>query len=114
MAKVDKKNLTSFNKLAGELQKGFIPNKILIALKEKVLTDDLIKIIGKRFVGKNYNTKNNLISFSGDDKIIENLLNECSNFGLFSEKKVVVLRNVKKLFKDEKLAVYIESILHVS
>lgn len=104
MAKVDKKNLTSFNKLAGELQKGVIPNKILIALKEKVLTDDLIKIIGKRFVGKNYNTKNNLISFSGDDKIIENLLNECSNFGLFSEKKVVVLRNVKKLLKDEKLA----------
>jgi len=104
MVKAEKKNLTSYKSLIEKLQKGAIPDKLLISVKEKVLTDDLIKIIGERFVGKNYNRKNNLISYNGDDKIIENILNECSNFSLFSEKKVVVLRNVKKLFKDEKLA----------
>jgi len=104
MAKAEKKYLISYKSLTEKLRNGAIPDKLLISLKEKVLTDDLIKIIGERFVGRNFNSKNNLTTFNGDDKIIENILNECSNFGLFSERKIVVLRNVKKLYKDEKLA----------
>jgi len=104
MAKTEKKYLISYKSLQEKFQKGAIPGNLLISLREKILIDDVVKIIGEKFVGKNYSPKNNLISFNCDEKIIENILNECSNTGLFSEKKVVMLRNVKKLLKDEKLA----------
>lgn len=104
LVKADKKYSISYKSLCEKLLKDKSPDKLLISIREKVLTDEIIKIIGEKFVGKNYAPRNNLISFNGDDKVIESILNECSNTGLFSEKKVVVIRNVKKLLKDEKLA----------
>lgn len=104
MAKVETKYLISYKSLLETFQKGSIPNNILISLKEKVLLDELISIICSSFGGKNFNSKDNLISFNAEDKQMDNVLNECSNIGLFSEKKVVVLRNVKKLLKDAKLS----------
>lgn len=104
MAKSDPKYLISYRNLTGILQKEIPSNNILLSLKDKVLSDELIKIICEKFTGKNFNPDNHLIIFSAEDKQIENLINECSNTGLFSEKKVVVLRNVKKLLKDAKLS----------
>ncbi len=104
MAKSELKYLISYGSLVESLQRGPVANNILISSGEKVLSDDLIKIIGRKFVGDNYLPKNHLIVFNAEDKPIENLLNECSNLGLFSERKVVVLRNIKKLQKDAKLA----------
>jgi DNA polymerase III delta subunit len=104
MAKSDSGYLISFKRLADTLRKEPVANNILISLREKVLSDDLIKIIGDNFVGKSFNPKEHLIIFNAEDKPIENLLNECSNTGLFSERKVVVLKNVKKLLKDAKTA----------
>jgi len=104
MAKTETKYLIPYKKLLENFRKDKIPNNILISVKEKVLLDELISVICENFGGKNFNTKDNLISFSAEDKQMDNVLNECSNIGLFSEKKVVVLKNVKKLLKDAKLS----------
>ena len=103
MAKTETKYLISYKNILSKFEKETIPNIILFGLKEKVLLDDLIEIICNKFLGKNFD-KNNLISFNGEDRAIENILNECSNTGLFSDRKVVVVKNVKKLLKDEKMS----------
>ncbi|MEO8209359.1 MAG: DNA polymerase III subunit delta [bacterium] len=104
MAKAQFKYLISYKNLLDTLQKEPIANNILISLKEKVLSDDLIRIISEKFVGKFFDAAVHLIIFNAEDKPIENLLNECSNTGLFTQRKVVVLRNVKKLLKEAKTA----------
>lgn len=104
MAKVETKYLTSYKSLKDSLLKEKIPNNILLSINEKVLLDDIVKIICEKFGGKNFDVKNNLISFNAEDRQNENILNECSNTGLFAERKVVVLKNVKKLLKAGKLS----------
>lgn len=104
MSKSVQKYSVSYKSLTGIFKKDTVPNLILLSLREKILLDDIVKIICGNFVGKNFDPSYNLISFSGDDKAIYGILNECSNTGLFSDKKVVVLKNIKKLLKDEKLA----------
>ncbi len=104
MAKSEKRNIVSYRKLTDTFEKGPVNNNILLSLREKVLLVDLVKVICKKFVGENFDAKNNLISFNADDKNIESFMNECSNSGLFSDKKVVVLRNIRKLLKDGKTA----------
>ena len=104
MSKSVQKYPVSYKSLIGKFKKDTVPNLILLSLREKILLDDIVKIICGNFVGKNFDPAYNLVSFSGDDKAIYGILNECSNTGLFSDKKVVVLKNIKKLLKDEKLA----------
>lgn len=104
MAKSESKYLISYGNLTDILQKESAANNILLSIREKTLYDELIKIIYEKFVGKSFNPDNHLIIFNAEDKQIENLINECSISGLFSERKVVVLRNVKKLPKDAKLS----------
>ncbi len=104
MPKTETKYLTSYKTLLDTFQTEDIPNNIVLSLNEKILLDDLIKIVCRKFIGKNFDERNNLISFNAEDKMMESVLNECSNIGLFSEKKVVVLKNVKKLLKDSKLS----------
>lgn len=104
MAKVETKYTVSYKILIDTFEKGNVPNNILLSIKEKVLLDELINVICVSFGGNNFNSKDNLISFNAEDKQMDNVLNECSNVGLFSEKKIVVLKNVKKLLKDAKLS----------
>lgn len=104
MAKADNKYKISYKNFLGKLEKDSIPNIILLSLKEKILLDDIVKVICSKFVGKGFDPVNNLISFNADDKQTGNVLNECSNTGLFSDKKVVILKNVKKFSKDDKLS----------
>lgn len=104
MAKVETKYNISYNSLKDFLLKEKIPNNILLSVTEKVLLDDLISIVCEKFGGKNFDKKNNLISFNGEDRQNENIINECSNTGLFAERKVVILKNVKKLLKAGKLS----------
>lgn len=104
MPKTDSKYSVPYKSIVDAFQKGIIPNNILISIKEKVLLDELIEIICSSFGGKNFNTADNLISFNAEDKQMENVLNECSNTGLFSDRKIIVLKNVKKLPKDSKLS----------
>ncbi|MBK8551113.1 MAG: hypothetical protein IPL53_08680 [Ignavibacteria bacterium] len=102
MTKSETKYSISYKNLLEKFQQGKVSNNILLSIREKVLLDDLINVICKNFVGRNFDAGNNLISFSAEDKQMDNVLNECSNIGLFSEKKVVVLKNVKKVLKDAK------------
>jgi len=81
-----------------------IPNNLIISSGEKVLNDDLVKVICNNFAGKNFIAVNNLFYFNAEDKNIEAVINECSNTGLFSDKKIVVLRNVHKLTKTARPA----------
>lgn len=104
MAKTEIRNTVSYRKLIDTFEKSPVSNNILLSLRENILLEDLIKIICVKFVGKDFNKSNNLITFNAGDKNIESLINECSNSGLFSERKVVVLKNIKKLLKDGKLA----------
>ncbi|MEO8664196.1 MAG: DNA polymerase III subunit delta [Ignavibacteria bacterium] len=105
MAKSEAKNTAvPYKELVNNFTKDRIPNNLLIALSEKVLADDLVNIICNNFVGKNFSPSNNLFSFNAEDKNIEAVINECSNTGLFSDKKVIVLKNVHKLLKNAKLA----------
>ncbi|MDQ3021822.1 MAG: hypothetical protein M3R36_14810 [Bacteroidota bacterium] len=104
MTKAESKYLISYKNLIDVLKKESVANNILISITEKDLSDDLIRIISERFVGNYFEAKDHIIGFNAEDKPIENLLNECSNTGLFTERKVVVLRNVRKLLKDAKTA----------
>ncbi len=105
MAKAaESKYLISYKNLQTKLEKEPVPGIILLSLNEKILLDDLLKIICRKFGGNDFDEKNNLLSFNGEDRVIETILNECSNTGLFSDRKIIVVRNVKKLLKDEKLA----------
>jgi len=104
LAKFDSKYNISYKNLKDSLLKEKIPNNILLSINEKVLLDDLVKIICEKFGGKNFDVKNNLVSFNAEDRQNENIINECSNTGLFAERKVVVLKNVKKLLKAGKLS----------
>ncbi|MBK9333391.1 MAG: hypothetical protein IPM96_13550 [Ignavibacteria bacterium] len=77
----------------------------MLFAKDKILSDEIIDSLYNAFTNNDPDRKNHLIHFNADDKVIENILNECSNTGLFSDKKVVVIRNVKRFLKNEKIAV---------
>lgn len=104
MAKNDFKYLLSYKELLDTFQNKPVPNNILLSIKEKVLVDEIVRTIYWQFTGDKTVSGKNIISFNAEDKLTESVINECSNTGLFTEKKVVVLRNVKKLLKDAKLA----------
>ncbi|MEP7146234.1 MAG: DNA polymerase III subunit delta [bacterium] len=104
MAKSGQNNAVPYNELIKLFKEHRIPNNLIISSGEKVLTDNLVKIICHNFAGKHFTAANNLFSFNAEDKNIEAVINECSNTGLFSDKKIIVLRNVHRLLKNAKLA----------
>lgn len=104
MAKTESKYKIHFGKFKETIQKNPVPNNLLIAINEKILFDEILDLICKKFIGNNFDRKNNLSIYNADDKIIDNMINQCSNTGLFSDRKTVVIRNVKKLLKHEKLS----------
>jgi len=95
----------SFNELSRNAVKFIDKNSLLLFAKDKILSDEIIDSLYNAFTNNDPDRKNHLIHFNADDKVIENILNECSNTGLFSDKKVVVIRNVKRFLKNEKIAV---------
>ncbi|MDZ4710994.1 MAG: DNA polymerase III subunit delta [bacterium] len=104
MAKKIVKYDISYKSLLETFQKKPAPNNILLSVKEKVLIDEMIRVIYQKFLSKESASSNDVVHFNADDRNIEAVINECSNLGLFSERKIVVLRNVKKLLKDAKLS----------
>lgn len=109
MAKTTSNFLTlkkiSFNDLNSNAVKYIEKNNLLLFIKDKLLSDEITDSLYNAFTNNNPDRKNHLIHFNADDKVIENILNECSNTGLFSDKKVVVIRNAKKFLKNEKIAI---------
>lgn len=87
------KPYTSF--LAG-IKKGDIPPNMLLFVKEKTLLNEILNEIGKKFIGSGYNPKEHLFSYFTDDTDTSAVINECSNTGMFSDKKIVLLKVVRK------------------
>ncbi|MBS1516694.1 MAG: hypothetical protein JSS91_01255 [Bacteroidetes bacterium] len=94
----------SYRKLLESAEKIAEKNNLLIFVRDKILSDEIVDRFYDIFTDTNPDRKNHIIYFNADDKVIENILNECSNSGLFAERKVVVVRNVKKFLKNEKAA----------
>lgn len=92
----EKKYTIGFNELKKKFSSGNIPNNILLFTPEKILFEELISTLGNNFIGKNFNQKTHLKLFYSDDKNIEDVINECSNFGFFSDKKIVIYKIVKR------------------
>ena len=86
----------SYTSFLGEVRKGSFSPNMLLFIKYKILLDELIRTIGKKFIGDGYDPKQYLISFFTDESDIGSVINECANTGMFSDKKIVLLRVVRK------------------
>ncbi|HEX2786851.1 MAG TPA: DNA polymerase III subunit delta [Ignavibacteria bacterium] len=87
---------TSFSSLIDKIKKGQVQNNYLLFCSQKVLFDDFIATLGDKFAGKDFNLKDNYRIYFSDEDDILNVLNECSNIGFFVEKKIVMLKLIKK------------------
>lgn len=87
---------TSYNSLIDKIKKGSVNNNYLLFCSQKVLFDDFIHTLGEKFAGKDFNLKDNYRVYFSDEDDIMNVLNECSNIGFFVDKKIVVIKLVKK------------------
>ncbi len=95
MAIKDNKNVINYPGLLKKLNKEEIPNNILLFTNEKILLDEITSIIAKRFLSGKV-TNDNIRTFYSDEKNIEGVLNECSNLSFFSEKKIIILKVLKR------------------
>lgn len=98
-----------YTALLEKAKSGKIPNNIFLFLNEKILLEELLILIGSKFIGKSFKPTQHIRKFFSNDKQIEDVINECSNLGFFSERKIVLFRiekraGVKGLSKEDKLA----------
>jgi DNA polymerase III delta subunit len=103
MAKSKKKNLISYPELITKAGKGFDYNILLLHISEKILIDEFINKSALKFLGKKPDNSS-LVILDAENAELEKIANELSSGGFFSEKKVLVLKNIKCLRKDEKLS----------
>ncbi|MBI5402120.1 MAG: DNA polymerase III subunit delta [Ignavibacteriae bacterium] len=104
-----KEYLIKYSDLLAKAKSGKLQQNIFLFLNEKSLLEELLSETGQKFVGKSYDAKQHIRKFFSGDKQIEDVINECSNLGFFSEKKIVLYRvekrtGVKGLSKDDKQA----------
>ncbi|MCX6164642.1 MAG: hypothetical protein NTU73_07240 [Ignavibacteriae bacterium] len=102
-------NKIKYSALLEKARSGGLSNNIFLVLNEKILLEELLIAIGEKFIGKSFDPKQNIRKFFSNDKQIEEVINECSNLGFFTERKIVLFRiekrpGVKGLSKDDKLA----------
>jgi len=96
VAKSGNKYKISYQKFIGQIEKSSVPNNLLLFLSEKILLEDIIKLISQRFIGSSEDSKDNVKHYFSDDKNIENIISECSNVSFFTERKIIVYKIVKK------------------
>jgi DNA polymerase III subunit delta len=102
-------NKIKYSDLIEKAKTGKINNNIFLFLSEKVLLEEFLEALGKKFIGKLFDVKKDVRKFFSNDKQIEDVINECSNLGFFTEKRIVLFRvekrpGVKGLSKDDKTA----------
>ncbi len=78
---------------------------MFLVCEDRTISDELIDAAFDGFVGENEIRQECMPVFSGEDLKIESLMNECMGGGLFSSRKVVVVRNPAKLTKPKRTAV---------
>lgn len=90
----------SANISIGLLRKKFssktLPPCFVINSTEKSLMDELLELAGKSFIGDAYNPDEHVKTFFTDDKNTEVVLSECSNISFFVERKIILLKIVRK------------------
>ena len=109
MVKSGNKYKISYQKFTEQIEKNSIPNNLLLFLSEKILLEDIIKLLSNRFIGSSEDMMNNIKHYFSDNKDIENVISECSNVNFFTEKKIIIYKIVKKpgvkgVQKDDKNA----------
>ena len=96
MAKRKENYERSYSTFLSGIKKGDIPPNLLLFIKDKILLDEVVNSIAGKFIGSDYNPKDHLFSFFTDDTDTSVVLNECSNTGMFTERKIVLLKVVRK------------------
>ncbi|KAA0208226.1 DNA polymerase III subunit delta [Ignavibacteria bacterium CHB1] len=86
----------AFNILKKKLSTDKLAPCIIINSTQKPLIEELIAVIGKSFIGNYFNFTEHVKTFFTDDKNSEAVLSECANASFFIEKKIVLLKVVKK------------------
>jgi DNA polymerase III delta subunit len=102
MAKQKSTNKISYSDLLEAAGKGFKKSNLLIHLPEKILADEIISKIALSFLG-NSPDNSSLVFLDADETELGKIVNEISSGGFFAVKKIVILKNVKSLRKDEKI-----------
>jgi len=95
MAKKENQYSINYIALIKQLNEEKIPNNILLFTNEKILLDEITSAIAKRFLGGKI-SGDNVRTFYSDEKNIEGVLNECSNLSFFSERKIIILKILKR------------------
>lgn len=95
---------STFEDLRKAFLEGKSPDCLYLCPGDRILGEDLTEAVYKGFAEEGQNRSDTFPHFSGDDLNLESLMNECMGGGLFSTRKVVVLKNIRKLTKAKKTA----------
>jgi len=86
---------TTFENFFREAQKE-IPGILVLFLSEKILFDEFMEALASRFIGDTLDKENHIRTYFSDSVTTEEVINECSNFSILTDKKIIVYRLVKK------------------
>ncbi len=86
----------SYSKLKDTLSSQKNPQNLLIFVNSRIVLEEITEILGKKFIGKDYNPKEHLKKFHSDEADLNEILSESGNLGFFSEKKINLIEYVKK------------------
>jgi len=115
-SKIETAYRISYPELKEKLSSSSKYDFILLFIYNEIILNEILDLIGKKFIGKNYDKKIHLNRYYSDESNLNKILSESSNIGFFTEKKINLLKYVKKtgargLKKDDKdsLLKYIHS-----
>lgn len=86
----------SYSKLIDTLRNQKNLHNMLFFLSSQILLDEITDILGKKFIGKDYNPGKHLKKFYSDEADLNVILSESGNLGFFTEKKINLIKYVKK------------------
>jgi DNA polymerase III delta subunit len=97
------KNTSTYSSLKKNFEAGKVPANLFLVCSDRIVSDDLLDAAFDGFVGKGESKQDCMPVFTADDLKIEQLMNECMGGGLFSTRKLIVIRNPKKLTKPKRI-----------
>lgn len=95
---------STFTTVRKSFAEGRVPQNLFLICNDRVISDELLDSAFTGFVGRGESKSDSMPVFSADDLKIDSLMNECMGGGLFSSRKLVIIRNPKKLTKPKRLA----------
>lgn len=95
---------STFTSVRKSFAEGKIPHNLYLVCSDRVISDELLDSAFTGFVGNGESKSDSMPMFSADDLKVDSLMNECMGGGLFSTRKLVIIRNPKKLTKPKRLA----------